>query len=305
LRYPQISLIRCRRCRRATKAASTVITAFPIAQQAFADPAKAELDSMLPGFRFLFAAIMLSMSILVFGLGATALLRTAHDDFANTPSWQPAPETRFAQQNDATKPLLAMLRVDEPAVAAPAEQRLPDDAAAPAESVSAGSTPGESETSAALNPEQSPQPEATKPEIPASEAPEQAETAPADAPAAADQTKTGATEQAVPPAKEAVGDLEEAAPREAIPTAPEQASVPGSPDTGGASTRIATLGGPPVAIEAKATASAKLDKSAIKKREQALRAIKRRRAARARLAAQAAQQWLDPFALPSASDHRR
>ena len=30
---------------------------------------------MLPGFRFLFAAIILSMSVLVFGLGATALLR--------------------------------------------------------------------------------------------------------------------------------------------------------------------------------------------------------------------------------------
>jgi hypothetical protein len=264
---------------------------------------------MLPGFRFLFAAIMLSMSILVFGLGATALLRTAHDEFANAPSWQPAPETRFAQQNDATKPVLAMLRVDEPAVAAPAEQRLPDDAAAPAEPVSADSMPGESETSAALNPEQSPQPEATKPEIPASEAPDQAETAPAPADAAADQTKTAATEQAVPPAKEAAGDLEKAAPQEVTPTAPEQASVPGSPDTGSASTRIATLGGPPGAIEAKppakAAASAKLDKSAIKKREQALRAIKRRKAARARLAAQAAQRSLDPFGLPFASDHRR
>ena len=91
---------------------------------------------MLPGFRFLFAAIMLSMSILVFGLGATALLRTAHEEFSNTPSWQPAAETRFAQQNDAATPVLSMLRVDEPAVAAPAEQRLPDDAAAPAEPAS-------------------------------------------------------------------------------------------------------------------------------------------------------------------------
>ena len=30
---------------------------------------------MLPGFRFLFAAIVLSTSVLVFGLGAAALLR--------------------------------------------------------------------------------------------------------------------------------------------------------------------------------------------------------------------------------------
>ena len=34
--------------------------------------------SMLPGFRFLLAAILLSASILVFGLGAAALLRATH-----------------------------------------------------------------------------------------------------------------------------------------------------------------------------------------------------------------------------------
>jgi hypothetical protein len=261
---------------------------------------------MLPGFRFLFAAIVLSMSILVFGLGATALLRTAHEEFSNTPSWQPAAETRFAQQNDAATPVLSMLRVDEPAVAAPAEQRLPDDAAAPAEPASADSMPGESEKLAALEPEQSSQAEATKPEIPVSDAPNQAEAVPAaaDAPAAADETKIAATEQALPPAKEAAGGLEEAAPQEVTPTAREQASVPGSPDTGSVSTKIATLGEakPP----AKAAASAKPDKSTIKKREQAVRAIKRRRAAlRARLAAQAAQQSVNPFALPLASNQRR
>ena len=41
---------------------------------------------MLPGFRFLFAAILLSMSILVFGLGAVALLRAAHEEVASTPA---------------------------------------------------------------------------------------------------------------------------------------------------------------------------------------------------------------------------
>ena len=55
---------------------------------------------MLPGFRFLFAAIVLSMSILVFGLGAAALLRAAHEEFASTPSWRAAPEPKFAQQNE-------------------------------------------------------------------------------------------------------------------------------------------------------------------------------------------------------------
>ena len=68
---------------------------------------------MLPGFRFLFAAIVLSMSILVFGLGAAALLRAAHEEFASTPSWRAAPETDFAQaERSRRRPVLAMLRVD-------------------------------------------------------------------------------------------------------------------------------------------------------------------------------------------------
>ena len=52
---------------------------------------------MLPGFRFLFGAIVLSISVLVFGFGAAALLRTAHEEFASAPAWRPAPETHFAQ----------------------------------------------------------------------------------------------------------------------------------------------------------------------------------------------------------------
>jgi hypothetical protein len=67
---------------------------------------------MLPSFRFLFAAIMLSMSILVFGLGAAALLRTAHEEFASNPFWHAAPETTFAQQSEGSRPVLAILRVD-------------------------------------------------------------------------------------------------------------------------------------------------------------------------------------------------
>src|ERR1017187_7722682 len=65
--------------------------------------------SMLPGFRFLFAATFLSMSILVFGLGAAALLRAAHEQFVSNPSWHAAPETVFAQQTEASRPVLAML----------------------------------------------------------------------------------------------------------------------------------------------------------------------------------------------------
>ncbi|MDE2602795.1 MAG: hypothetical protein KGL62_10570, partial [Bradyrhizobium sp.] len=71
------------------------------------------MASMLPGFRFLFGAIIVSISILVFGLGAAALLRTAHEEFADAPVWRPTPEARFAQTTDATRPVIAMLRVDD------------------------------------------------------------------------------------------------------------------------------------------------------------------------------------------------
>src|SRR5471030_2529757 len=83
--------------------------------------AKAELAFMLPGIRFLFAAIVLSMSILVFGLGAAALLRAAHEEFASKPSWHATPETMFAQPNDASRPVLALLRVDTPVEPKPAD----------------------------------------------------------------------------------------------------------------------------------------------------------------------------------------
>ena len=71
---------------------------------------------MLPGFRFLFAAIVLSLSILVFGLGAAALLRAAHEQFASLPSRRAPAEPVFTRQNDAPLPTLALLRFDPPAV---------------------------------------------------------------------------------------------------------------------------------------------------------------------------------------------
>lgn len=76
---------------------------------------------MLPGFRFLFAAIVLSFSTLVFGLGAAALLRASHDQFASLPAMPPAPAlpraaTADASPPDAAPPTLALLRVDAPAL---------------------------------------------------------------------------------------------------------------------------------------------------------------------------------------------
>src|SRR5690348_15569359 len=103
---------------------------------------------MLPGIRLLLAAVVLSVSIVVFGLGAAALLRAAHEDFASNPSWHVTPDTRFAQQNEM--PTLALLRVDVPAppvaekpaevptgVAPEASSTVPTPAVAPSEQMAA------------------------------------------------------------------------------------------------------------------------------------------------------------------------
>jgi hypothetical protein len=276
---------------------------------------------MLPGFRFLFAAIVLSMSILVFGFGAAALLRTAHEEFASTPSWQPAPETRFTQSPQASQPVLAMLRVDDAPQGAPkdtskdmskAEQSASNTAPADQAVTSAAEPQAEPEKIAALQPANSSPPEVAKetakettkpeaqmPDAPAAENQPPAEAA-ADAPAATGTTKIAATEQTLTPTNQT-------APAEAASATPEQASAPNPADTNSISTRIATLGGPPVTIEqpqaksesAKSESakpsSAKSDSSAVKKRQHARR---RRIGARARLVRQTTQP-LDPFGQPT------
>ena len=90
-----------------------------------------ELASMLPGFRFLFTAIVLSMSVLIFGLGAAALLRAAHEEFANLPSRRATPEPMFARLSDDQPPTLALLRV-EPPVADKQVENVPADVPATA-----------------------------------------------------------------------------------------------------------------------------------------------------------------------------
>ena len=107
---------------------------------------------MLPGLRFLFAAILLSMSILVFGLGAAALLRAAHEEVANIPARRPPPERVFAPANEPP-PTLAMVRL-EPPVADNAPDNT-DVAAAPAP-VAEATAPAEPEKLAAESAEDSP-----------------------------------------------------------------------------------------------------------------------------------------------------
>jgi hypothetical protein len=248
---------------------------------------------MLPGFRFLFAAIVLSMSVLVFGLGAAALLRSAHEEFASLPSRRAPAEQVFTRQSDPSVPTLALLRFDPPVLDNKPSENGPTAATsepvAPAEPAP-DAAPAEPEKLAALKPEE-PMPVATaKPEIPAGETTAAPPVTPAEAatPVATDEVKVAAIAETPEP-------VTAAAP------ASDRLSLEGNI----AATKIATLGGPAVVIEEKTaadTTEAKPDRSAVRKRN-AERARERRRIAarRARLAAArhaaatAAQQQASPF----------
>ena len=252
---------------------------------------------MLPGFRFLVAAIALSLSILVFGLGAAALLRAAHEQFASIPARRAPPEPVFAQPSEPAVPTLALLRVD-PAAAAKAPIDLPT-TSEPAAAVPDATPPAEPEKLAALKPDEAAPAEVAKPDAPAAEStPAATQLTAAEAteselvaPAASDATKVAAISDPAPPATEAT------------PIAIEQTNQQASPQASPAATTIATLGGPEVPIAQPAaakTTDTKADKAATKKRARAQHHKEQRRAARARLTSQAiVQQSADPFATPT------
>ena len=263
-----------------------------------------ELASMLPGFRFLFTAIVLSMSVLIFGLGAAALLRAAHEEFANLPSRRATPEPMFARLNDDQPPTLALLRIDPPLAENPAEN-VPEttvDVPAPAGQTS-DDRPAEPEKLAALTPAVPVQVEAAKPEEPAKETSAGTPAAPAPAVAGA--------EAPVADAEVKIAAIA-ATPEPAAATSPEPAADIPSFEGSIATTLIATLGGPAVFIdETTSTTEAKPGRRAIKKRA-AERARERRRIAaarRARLAREAAltlqQQQPNPFFPPAVTQATR
>ena len=64
---------------------------------------------MLPGLRILFAITLLSVSVVIFGLGAAAFLRSAHEDVANAP-WRPI-ETHVWTQRKMNRLTAQMLRI--------------------------------------------------------------------------------------------------------------------------------------------------------------------------------------------------
>jgi hypothetical protein len=229
---------------------------------------------MLPGLRFLFVAIVLSMSMLIFGLGAAALLRSAHEEFASLPNKRAQPEPVFAQPVETTRPTLALLRVDAlpeqitpDRPAAPSAATLPEppslSAAEPAKAADSDKTAAEPDTVVAALPSEEKVKSADQP----------AETsAPADMVARADIV-------AAPLETQAAADPQPAASAavETIATVSEPSSAPADAGATAAAMKIATLGGPAVVIDPKA--ASKTTQVTTGKRAQTRR-IKRRRIVR-------------------------
>jgi hypothetical protein len=254
---------------------------------------------MLPGLRFLLGAIALSTSLLIFGLGATALLRAAHHEFASLPSRPAPPEPLFTPQSDAVIPSLAMLRVDNQAtdnqaaeattpadmqVAPPVEPSMPTPTVPATESQKI-----ETPLVAAPVLEESPRGGMHDPQIVASETIASTEPAVAAAASFPVETKVAASASTALPAPDP------------MPTALEQTDIGVTRDS--VATKIATLGGPAVEIEAQPSRvkmRAKSGAADIKKRVRTERRVLRRKLARRGIALRRASQApADPFGTAS------
>ncbi|KRP99653.1 hypothetical protein AOQ72_14295 [Bradyrhizobium yuanmingense] len=238
---------------------------------------------MLPGFRFLFAAILLSTSILVFGLGAAALLRATHQQYVNNPGWRNGPqEQMFAQAPEPAQPVLAVLRT-EPEPPAETTPSLRDQVPTIALPLS------EPEQVAALTTETDVQPEAAAPlaEVPAIEAAKPEPTVTAAAPASIDTLTPADTTAAMPEAEPAASE----------PAPADPALAAAALDV--ASARLAALNAATAATDAPAKArtensKAESTKSDSKATKRKAKAKKRARVVR-RPPPQQLQQQLDPF----------
>lgn len=156
---------------------------------------------MLPGFRFLSAAILLSVSILVFCLGAAELLRATHEQFVSNPSWRTGPQEQvFAQAPESPQPpVLAALRVEPEA---PVSATLPQDQTPTSGLPASGSEQGAAVNSDDVAPKNAAKIEASGTGEPASSAPpldmRSAETQ-ANEPASPDATASAKVEITSPP----------------------------------------------------------------------------------------------------------
>ncbi|AHY53807.1 hypothetical protein [Bradyrhizobium japonicum] len=200
---------------------------------------------MLPGFRFLFAAILLSTSILVFGLGAAALLRATHEQYVSNPSWRNGPQEKvFAQSPEPAQPVLAALRAEPEAAAEPTpslRDRVP----------TIGLPVNEPEQEATLTTEPDVPPQVTEAAVPAAE-PVQAEaTTEAIAPAPADTLTPADTTASIPEAAPAVTASE--------PTPADPGAALASPVPDIAPAKVAALNDPAATASKDAPAKAKGD----------------------------------------------
>ncbi|UUO28327.1 hypothetical protein DCG74_14065 [Bradyrhizobium sp. WBAH42] len=262
-------------------AASSTVTAFRWLLGPGHSAAGAEIRnrSMLPGFRFLFAAILLSTSILVFGLGAAALLRATHQQYASNPGWRNGPQEQvFAQAPEPAQPVLAVLRA-EPELPAETTPSLRDQVPTIALPLS------EPDQVAVLTTETDVQPEGATPqaEAPAIE-PARPEPTVAAAPASTDTLTPADTTAAIPEAQPAATASE--------PAPADPALAAAAIDV--ASARLAALNAAPAASDAPTKAKAESSKPDSKATKRKAKVKKRQRVVR-RPPPQQLQQQLDPF----------
>ncbi|SDG52748.1 hypothetical protein SAMN05216338_1001613 [Bradyrhizobium sp. Rc2d] len=248
---------------------------------------------MLPGFRFLFAAILLSTSILVFGLGAAALLRASHEQYVSNPAWRNGPQEQvFQQAPEPAQPVLAVLQ-PEPEVTVEPTPSLRD------QIPTIGLPANGPEQVATPTTETDVQPQITEaaPEAqtPTTEPATPEPTADATAPAATDTLTPADTTASIP-------ETQPAAAATASEPVPADSSV--TPDAGvaqassaldAAAAKMAALNDPAATSvkdpPAKAKADIKADSKATKRKAKA----KKRHRVVQRPPPQQLQQQLDPF----------
>lgn len=248
---------------------------------------------MLPGFRFLFVAVVLSVSMLVFGLGAAALLRATHEEFASLPLRQP-PEIVFAQQPET--PTLALLRVDTAAPPPAADRQDQTEQPAPLD-VTAAVPATQPQPAISAAPPEPDKATAEPDQIAALSAAAPAEEKSGTSTIESSTIGTGATSTIEPLAPKAPEQTEAAAAPALPPAVAEEPKAVASVETAIPATRIATLGGPPVVIEPRKPTKilpARVKKKSVKAR----RVVKRRRIAQRAPPVRPAQQPANPFASP-------
>jgi hypothetical protein len=211
---------------------------------------------MLPGLRLLFVAIVLSLSLLIFGLGAAALLRSAHEEFVSLPNRRGQPEATFAQP--VAPPMLALLRVDPPATEREATTTVSDppklEPPSPLTVIETDKPSAPQEQIAALT-DAVPEP-AKSVSTAATEAPVEA-AAPPDTPASREADEPDIKQSEPTAEKSAATDPEKASATttEVAEIAPVAEPPPMDESARAAALKVATLGGPEVVIDQRPGAS--------------------------------------------------